>query len=78
MEVKALASVDEWPVHPVEYTNNKGEICTGLEVCRGRQGGVGLRYIVTEQGDSIVVPESNVRIITNNVRTRIIINILEK
>ena len=78
MEVKALVSVDTWPVHPVEYTLPSGTVCSGLMVCKGRRAGAGLCYIITETGSSITVPEHSVKVIQSTARIHITINVLEK
>ena len=74
MKVEPLASVEVWPIRQVEYTTERGDVRYGIYISSCRRNGEEMNYIITADGQSIVIPAYRVKRLPETTRVRIIIN----
>ena len=74
MKVEPLASVEVWPIRQVEYTTERGDVRYGIYISGCRRHGEEMNYIITDDGQSIVIPASRVKRLPETTRVSITIN----
>ena len=75
MQVEPLASVEVWPIRQVEYTTAHGDVRYGIYISSCRRNGEEMNYIITAEGQSIVLPASRVKRLPETTRVSITINV---
>ena len=75
MKVEPLASVEVWPIRQVEYTTAHGDVRYGIYISGCRRHGEEMNYIITADGQSIVIPASRVKRLPETTRVSITINV---
>ena len=75
MKVEPLASVEVWPIRQVEYTTERGDVRYGIYISGCRRHGEEMNYIITDDGQSIVIPAARVKRLPETTRVSITIKV---